>query len=231
MLLIKILILVEVVGMMDLMFNEARVFNQNISSWNTAAVTNMMDMFRSATAFNQPLVHSGNTWNLGNVTSMDRMFAYATSFTTNNYDIFLYSQANNPGIESNITIDVSSKYCDSTSRTFLTGTKNWTINDSGASSDCNKFVSTWAVSSGTFELPLKDYANITIDWGDSSTSTHTNQAFPTHSYSSAGTYTITIAVNDGAKDIGEMYMNGNHASRTLIRTVEQLGRGEMGIFL
>ena len=41
------------------------------------------------------------------------------------------------GIESNITIDVSSKYCDSTSRTFLTGTKNWTINDSGASSDCN----------------------------------------------------------------------------------------------
>ena len=59
----------------------------------------------------------------------------------------------------------------------------------------NKFVSTWAVSSGTFELPLKDYANITIDWGDSSTSTHTNQAFPTHTYSSSGTYTITIAVN------------------------------------
>ena len=181
------------------MFRDAAAFNENISSWNTAAVTNMEDMFRSAAAFNQPLTHNGNSWNLENVTNMTNMFNGATSFTTNNYDIFLYSQANNPGIESNITIDVSSKYCDSTSRTFLTGTKNWTINDSGASSDCNKFVSTWAVSSGTFELPLKDYANITIDWGDSSTSTHTNQAFPTHSYSSAGTYTITIAVNDGAK--------------------------------
>ena len=62
----------------------------------------------------------------------------------------------------------------------------------------DNFVSTWAVSSGTFELPLKDYANITIDWGDSSTSTHTNQAFPTHPYSSSGTYTITVAVNDVA---------------------------------
>ena len=213
------------------MFRDAYAFNQNISSWNTAAVTNMMDMFRSATAFNQPLVHSGNTWNLGNVTSMDRMFAYATSFTTNNYDIFLYSQANNPGIESNITIDVSSKYCDSTSRTFLTGTKNWTINDSGASSDCNKFVSTWAVSSGSFELPLKDYTNITIDWGDGSTTTHTGGAMQSHSYSAAGTYTITVTVNDAStKDIGEMYMNGDHASRTLIRTITNWGEGKWETF-
>ena len=110
---------------------------------------------------------------------------------------------------------------------FLTGTKSWTINDSGASSDCDKFVSTWAVTAGSFELPLKDYTNITIDWGDGgSTSSHTDGNFPTHTYASNGTYTITVAVNDGAKDIGEMYMNGSHASRTLIQTIENWGEGK-----
>ena len=126
-------------------------------------LTNTKQIFYGATAFNQALAH-GNSWNLENVTDMTSMFY--TAFSIANYDIFLYSQANNPGIESNITIDVSSKYCDSTSRTFLTGTKNWTINDSGASSDCNKFVSTWAVSSGSFELPLKDYTTILLLTGE-----------------------------------------------------------------
>ncbi len=75
----------------------------------------------------------------------------------------------------------------------------------------DNFVSTWAIPSDSysFELPLKDYANITIDWGDGgATSSHTDGAFPTHTYSPhAGTYTITVAVNDAAtKDIGEMYL-------------------------
>ena len=64
------------------------------------------------------------------------MFFGATAFSTANYDIFLYSQANNSGIESSITITVSSKFCDQVSRNFLTGTKSWTINDSGIESDC-----------------------------------------------------------------------------------------------
>ena len=114
----------------------APAFNQNIGSWNTAAVTNMEDMFRSAAAFNQPLTHNGNSWNLGIVTNMTNMFNGATSFSRANYDIFLYSQANNAGINSNITISVASKFCDQASRDTLTGTKSWTINDSGINSDC-----------------------------------------------------------------------------------------------
>ena len=49
----------------------------------------------------------------------------------------------------------------------------------------DNFVSTWELTSSdlTFELPLKDYANITIDWGDSSTSTHTGGAMQSHTYS------------------------------------------------
>jgi surface protein len=58
------------------MFARCSVFNGgNIANWNTGAVTTMSDMFRQATAFNQPI----GTWNTGAVTSMQNMFA-ATAF-------------------------------------------------------------------------------------------------------------------------------------------------------
>ena len=112
------------------MFNEASAFNQDISSWNTAAVNSMYAMFYNASAFNQPLAHNGNSWNLTNVTNMIDMFSNA-GLSTENYDVFLYSQANNSAINSNITITVSSRYTDAPSRTYLTGTKNWNITDLG----------------------------------------------------------------------------------------------------
>ena len=87
------------------------------------------------------------------------------------------------------------------------------------------FVSTWNISSGAFELPLKDYTNITIDWGDGTSTPHKNGIFPTHTYTSSDTFTITIAVNDVKKDIGSMYMNGNHSSITMIQDVSNWGEG------
>jgi hypothetical protein len=61
---------------------------------------------------------------------MVSMFSNA-NLSTANYNTFLYSQANNSDINSNITIEVSSKYSDVPSRNYLTGTKNWTITDNG----------------------------------------------------------------------------------------------------
>ena len=87
------------------------------------------------------------------------------------------------------------------------------------------FVSTWNISSGAFELPLKDYTNITIDWGDGTSTSHTNGIFPTHTYNSSDTFTITIAVNDVKKDIGSIYMAGNHTSITMIQDVSNWGEG------
>jgi len=94
----------------------------------------------------------------------------------------------------------------------------------------SNFISTWSVSSGSFELPLKDYTNITIDWGDGSTpTTHTSGAMQSHTYASTGTYTISVTVNDTDKDIGKIYVK-NHISRTLLRTIEQWGEGKWESF-
>ncbi len=49
------------------MFNDASEFNQNISSWNTSAVTDMSFMFAQAFRFNADI---GN-WNMAEVTSME----------------------------------------------------------------------------------------------------------------------------------------------------------------
>ena len=94
----------------------------------------------------------------------------------------------------------------------------------------NNFVSKWNIPIGAFELPIKNYTDITIDWGDGSSTTHTNAIFPIHIYDSSETFTITIAVNDLKKDIGSMYMNGNHSSRYMILDISNWGEGVWNSF-
>jgi surface protein len=55
------------------------IFNQNIGSWNTAAVQGMSYMFAGAVSFNQNI---GN-WNTGNVEYMNGMFFRAIVFNQN----------------------------------------------------------------------------------------------------------------------------------------------------
>jgi surface protein len=70
------------------MFNSATSFNQNISSWNTSAVTSMHYMFNSALKFNngQPAGTAGGadlTFSTSNVTNMTYMFNNAAVFNQN----------------------------------------------------------------------------------------------------------------------------------------------------
>ena len=58
------------------MFNGATAFNQDISNWKTAAVTDMHGMFYRATSFNQDI----SRWNTGKVTDMYAMFNGAKAF-------------------------------------------------------------------------------------------------------------------------------------------------------
>ena len=61
---------------MEWMFMGASSFNQPIGNWRVDKVTNMSSMFHGAKSFNQPL----NDWRVDNVTTMHCMFLCARSF-------------------------------------------------------------------------------------------------------------------------------------------------------
>lgn len=61
------------------MFNNARNFNGNISTWNTINVETMESMFQNAKSFNQDITN----WDVENVTNMKYMFYNADKFDQN----------------------------------------------------------------------------------------------------------------------------------------------------
>ena len=58
------------------LFKDASSFNEDISKWNVKNVTNMKCMFSDAISFNQNI----SEWNVSNVTDMGSMFCCAESF-------------------------------------------------------------------------------------------------------------------------------------------------------
>ena len=58
------------------MFQDATVFNQAVSDWDTDSVTSMYSMFREARAFNKDI----SPWDVSSVTRMDYMFYNADAF-------------------------------------------------------------------------------------------------------------------------------------------------------
>ena len=58
------------------MFQNATIFNQDISNWDMSNVINTMNMFDGATNFNQNI----SSWDMSNVTDTNSMFQRATNF-------------------------------------------------------------------------------------------------------------------------------------------------------
>ncbi|EAR10200.1 BspA family leucine-rich repeat surface protein [Reinekea blandensis] len=103
-------------------FNEA--FNQDVSTWDTSAATDMAFMFADS-YFDQDL----SNWDIENVKDMNGMFSYA-DLSIENYDRLLLSWSEQT-VQPNVTLDVDSRFTPNAeaARNALINDHGWTIND------------------------------------------------------------------------------------------------------
>ena len=137
---------------MKRMFYLATTFNQNISSWNVANVTDMSTMFRNASVFSQDL----STWTTSSLENVYEMFwttnidfdlsqwdyADVNEFTrfvqgvnlsVTNWSNLLVAWASEPSIVTGDSITSISQHnaAGASAISTLEGTYGWTINDAG----------------------------------------------------------------------------------------------------
>ena len=193
-------------GCINLLYNAAD--NPDLSQ-----VTSMAEMFKDATVFNGNI----GDWNVSNVTDMTAMFDGVT-LSTEDYDALLEGwstieiENDELPLKFDVTFDAGdSQYCAGIARTILESTYNWNIDDGGPSGSCllrpHAFITTWVTSGENEDISIPTHNqstyNYSVDWGDnSSNADYTGNA--THTYTTAGTYTVTIT-----GDFPRIYFNNN----------------------
>ncbi|MGB0524502.1 MAG: BspA family leucine-rich repeat surface protein [Flammeovirgaceae bacterium] len=202
---------------MESMFRNADVFNSDVTAWNVANVTTMRSMFRGADRFNQNL---GN-WDVQNVSLMSHMLN-STALSIANYDSTLMGWSAQT-LQNGVVLRANnSNYCASwAERQALITNFGWTIYDAGLDCSTTAFITTWETTSASESLTIPTNSfftnyNYVVDWGDGTVETGlTTDA--THTYASAGTYTVEIS-----GDFPAIYFN-NGGDRAKIRSIEQWG--------
>ena len=116
---------------MNYMFQNATVFNQSLSTFDTSSVTDMSGMFYDANAFNQNI----GTWDVGNVIYFFDFMGtkLPATFSTTNLDA-IYNGWSASGVQPNNFISFgTAKYtaASAAGRAILTGINNWNITDGG----------------------------------------------------------------------------------------------------
>ncbi len=179
---------------MGYMFRNATSFNKNISGWNVSSATDLSYMFSGANQFNQNL----GSWNIRNVGRMYGMLDN-TKLSRTNYEATLIGWSNLPLIRNNVPFGAKNlTYCSNAAklaRKKLTLTKGWRITGDILGCEPKPFITTWKVTAADKSITIPTYAgetyNYTVDWGDGTTTTNaTGNA--THTYPSAGEYTVKI---------------------------------------
>ncbi|WP_299246482.1 BspA family leucine-rich repeat surface protein [uncultured Aquimarina sp.] len=221
----------DVSGMSTLkrLFFSASSFNQPLDSWNVSTISNMDEMFWGASSFNQNL---GN-WDVSEVTLMNSMFL-RTAMSTANYDATLIGwatlEAGETQIPADVTLDAGGFYClgEAARNTLTSAPYKWIINDAGKGCPEDFFITTWqttrAIDFITIPTDGSGY-NYNVDWGDGTVETgYTGNA--THTYATAGTYTVKIA-----GDFPRIRFNSNLVgNQNKIQTIEQWGTQQWDTF-
>jgi surface protein len=181
------------------MFASATSFNQNIGSWNVSNVTNFSYMFSSAANFNNSL----GSWEMTSATNILHILD-ESGLSAKNYSKTLIGWASQT-LQPNLGLGASGINYDCSgedARTILTAApNNWFITDAGLdpAANCNAFIITVKTdNTGTsnddqFIIPTfsGETYSYNVDWGDGNTTT-AETADATHTYTTAGTYTIQI---------------------------------------
>ena len=210
---------VSSVTSMDKMFYGCYLFDQPLNDWDVSNVTGISSMFRNCLDFNQPL----NKWSVSNVTNMSYIFSNASSF-------------NQPLNDWNVSNVTNMIYMFSNASSFNQDLSGWCVSQLGAepfnfSTNCpilieykpvwgtcpNLFITEWNMDVNEFTLPTGNNEDWNwdyyIDWGDGSPEESIRYSSnPTHTYSTAGIYNISIR---GSFPHLYMFDGGNNKSKLL----------------
>jgi surface protein len=186
----------------------------DLSAWDTSSATNMSDIFRGMSALTDLNL---NGWNLSGITDTTQIFQDTTGLETLTYNEavsstiysqFLQKMNSSDYPATNINFNNGENGCDNADSACLAARDNlednlgWVFEHktlppelAAGSAD---FVTTWTVGAGnTVTMPTDASYNYSglIDWGDGTGgedfSGHNDSQF-THTYESAGTYTVIV---------------------------------------
>src|SRR5690606_29347006 len=97
----------------------------------------------------------------------------------------------------NVTLDANGlQYCaGETARDELINTHGWTFTGDSESVDCGAFITVWQTTASNETVTIPTHPSETylynVDWGDGSSDTNVS-GDATHTYTTAGTYTVKI---------------------------------------
>ena len=176
------------------MFRDARAFNQPLDGWDVSHVTDMTYMFLEAAAFDQSLA----SWHLDRLQTAYDLLS-GSHVSPLNYGRSLIGWASAPTTPNTVTMSNNMTYSKAAqaSRESLVN-RGWTLNDYGQSvvspmmltvdnrlASCSGLTQTLPVS-GSFR------DEVSIDWGDGTTTPVVEGTIPSHTYAVADLYTISI---------------------------------------
>ena len=195
---------------MHLMFGASKLTGPlDVSGWNTSSVTRMSNMFWNYGASYAFTLTGLSSWNISSLTTASAFLGNSfNALSTAEYNALLVAwEAQAPSNAVNIHFGNAQYTLGSageTARTSLINIYGWTITDGGGIANPNfEFtVNTSVTGAGStvntqFKLPLVSTStvNATVDWGDGTVNTVTVYDDPnaTHTYSSPGSYDISIS--------------------------------------